>query len=59
MRSSNCNNCKYKENSDGGHCYMFRNKPNGVCGQYKAVEVKPNNYQDANREGQQAWLGKS
>lgn len=58
MRSSNCNNCKYKEHNDGGWCYMFRNKPNGVCGQYVPIEVKPNNYQDSNREGQQGWLGK-
>ena len=31
-----CDHCQYKQWHDGGHCYMFRNKPDGDrCGQFK------------------------
>ena len=35
MRSSDCTKCMYKNHPDTGWCYMFRNKPSGVCSQYK------------------------
>jgi hypothetical protein len=41
MRSSNCEKCEYKKNNDGGWCYMFRNKPNGVCSQYIPIKFIP------------------
>lgn len=28
----NCNTCDHKQNPQDGHCYMFRLKPDGVCG---------------------------
>lgn len=34
----NCENCYYKAinpPSDEGFCYMFRNEPDGDCGQFK------------------------
>lgn len=31
---TNCQTCKHKEPSDGGHCYMFRFKPEGPCAQH-------------------------
>lgn len=31
-----CDHCQYKQWADGGHCYMFRDKPDGDrCGQFK------------------------
>lgn len=29
--SSNCSTCDHKAYPDGGHCYMFREEPEGVC----------------------------
>lgn len=34
---SDCNNCRHKQHPQGGHCYMFRNKPEGNCAQYDSV----------------------
>jgi hypothetical protein len=32
-----CPNCFHSLTPDGGHCYMFRNKPEGDrCGQFKS-----------------------
>lgn len=28
---NNCATCDYKKHPDGGHCYMFRTEPEGVC----------------------------
>lgn len=28
---NNCATCRHKQHPDGGHCYMFRVEPEGVC----------------------------
>lgn len=42
MRQQNCNACEYKhmEHSDDSHCYMFKDKPDGRCGQLKPIPTK-------------------
>lgn len=37
---SDCSQCRHKHHPEGGHCYMFRNKPKGNCGQYDQVKPK-------------------
>lgn len=37
---SDCENCRHKQHPDGGHCYMFRNKPEGNCAQYQPLKKK-------------------
>lgn len=33
--TSECDNCKYRTLPySGGHCYMFRDEPNGMCMQF-------------------------
>jgi hypothetical protein len=34
-----CEKCYYKTIPDGGHCYMFRTKPEGICMQHTTVVV--------------------
>jgi hypothetical protein len=37
MNPNNCAACDYsKYPHEGGHCYMFRNEPDGVCLQHTA-----------------------
>lgn len=42
----NCNNCYFNAINpveDQGHCYMFKNEPNGDCKQFKfSDEAKRN-----------------
>lgn len=33
---SNCRNCQHFRRDTGGHCYMFKEEPQGVCAQFKA-----------------------
>ena len=33
---SNCRNCQHFRRDTGGHCYMFKDEPQGVCAQFKA-----------------------
>lgn len=38
--SKDCANCLYRQEEmrDGGHCYMFRDEPDGdACGQFKSI----------------------
>ena len=47
----NCANCQHKPNNDGGHCYMFKNEPSGVCHQFKPFHaVWIQNLAEANPE---------
>ena len=40
-RQQNCEACEYKYMpADGGHCYMFEEKPEGRCGQLKPISSK-------------------
>ena len=34
-----CENCNFKEPSQGGFCYMFENKPEGECKRWTKKEV--------------------
>jgi hypothetical protein len=36
MNPNNCNACIYKQDRDGGWCYMFRDEPNAVCAKHTA-----------------------
>ena len=38
---SDCSKCSHSLHTGGGHCYMFRTKPDGNCAQYKPI--KPRN----------------
>jgi hypothetical protein len=40
---ADCPNCRYsKLPSDGGHCYMFKDRPGERCGQFtKVTDTKP------------------
>lgn len=44
LPDADCSNCEYMhlhEPSEGGHCYMFRDKPEGgKCGQMKRASPK-------------------
>jgi len=42
IMSQNCNVCEYKEMGcpEDGHCYMFKDKPEGRCGQFKPILTK-------------------
>lgn len=31
---NNCSTCDHSQDRDDGHCYMFRNEPEGVCMQH-------------------------
>jgi hypothetical protein len=33
---NNCAACDHKKHPDGGHCYMFRTEPEGVCMKHTA-----------------------
>ena len=39
MGVNNCSTCDYKRHPDGGHCYMFREEPEGVCMQHTMRRV--------------------
>ena len=41
VKESNCETCKYVKGYEGGHCYLFRTKPEDVCGQYRPVDKPP------------------
>ena len=42
MRQQNCEVCEYKEMEHpvDAHCYMFKDKPEGRCGQLKPIPTK-------------------
>lgn len=31
---NNCASCEHKKRPEGGHCYMFRTEPEGICMQH-------------------------
>lgn len=33
-----CEACKHRQEPDGGHCYMFKEKPGPYCAQFKAAD---------------------
>lgn len=35
LPDANCQQCKYRGAYEGGHCYMFQEKPGDKCGQFK------------------------
>ena len=37
MNPNNCATCDHSKHPQGGHCYMFREAPNIVCGQHTAA----------------------
>ena len=39
MGVNNCSTCDHKRHPDGGHCYMFREEPRGVCMQHTMRKV--------------------
>lgn len=39
MNPNNCETCKHKQNSDGGHCYMFQDEPTERCMQHTELKV--------------------
>ena len=44
MTTSNCTFCKYGGSWTGkgeGHCYMFKEEPQGVCAQHTGNKVQP------------------
>ncbi len=49
MRQQNCAACEYKEmeHPKNAHCYMFKDKPEGRCGQLKPLPIKE--HEDAKR----------
>ena len=41
MRQQDCNICEYKNmEHEDGHCYMFKNKPEGRCAPFKPILPK-------------------
>ena len=42
IRCQDCNICEYKEMGcpEDGHCYMFKNKPEGRCAPFKPILPK-------------------
>ena len=36
LPAADCGRCKHRHQPDGGHCYMFREKPGPRCGQFQA-----------------------
>ena len=43
MTKNHCESCRHKQNTDGGHCYMFRHEPQDYCAQHTNVHVKTMN----------------
>lgn len=39
LPKADCPRCKYREPKQGGHCYMFREKPGDRCGQFTANDA--------------------
>jgi len=40
MSRLNCIQCEHRKEPQGGHCYMFRVKPNGdYCAQFRASDT--------------------
>ena len=41
-QKANCEQCLYRKPDwrDGGHCYMFRERPGERCGQFRKVESR-------------------
>lgn len=40
MTDNNCATCTHKRNPQGGHCYMFREEPAGLCMQHQDRKPK-------------------
>lgn len=40
MSVNNCSMCEHSKLKQGGHCYMFKSEPEGVCGQHSARKVR-------------------
>lgn len=41
LRKADCANCKYDDlPHDGGHCYMFAQKPGEYCAQFEPKRKK-------------------
>ena len=38
--NNQCGMCSHKQNPDAGHCYMFRMKPVGPCGQHTVPTIR-------------------
>jgi hypothetical protein len=40
LPDADCENCEHKQYAQGGHCYVFLERPGDKCGQFKAREQK-------------------
>lgn len=40
MAINNCAMCDHSKPKQGGHCYMFKTEPEGVCGQHTSRKMR-------------------